>query len=110
MAKRSFLDAANPASMFMSNQQPEAPAPEAKAEAKAKPATNKASKKKTPAVIAPEGFKANPLYVETKSKRVQLLMQPSLLEAAKAEAEAQGISLNEFVSNIIRNALNGDKE
>ena len=26
---------------------------------------------------APEGYKLNPLYVDTKSKRVQLVLQPS---------------------------------
>jgi len=33
-------------------------------------------------------------FIEKKTKRVQLVMQPSLYEKAKAAAEEQGISFN----------------
>ncbi len=45
---------------------------------------------------APEGYKLNPLYIETKSRRLQLVIQPSLYERIKARATASGISVNEY--------------
>lgn len=50
---------------------------------------------------APEGYKVNPLYVEIKSRRLQLLVQPSLYERIKAKATAQGKSVNELVHTIL---------
>lgn len=52
-----------------------------------------------------EGYKLNPLYIETKSKRLQLLIQPSLHEKLKSKAKAEGISVNELVNSILQNAL-----
>lgn len=54
--------------------------------------------RKTP----PAGYKANPEYIETKSKRVQILIQPSLHEAIKARAEEEGISTNEAINQAIK--------
>lgn len=51
---------------------------------------------------APEGYKPNPEYIETKSKRVQLLVQPSVYEAVKAKAKARGISTNEAINEALR--------
>lgn len=51
---------------------------------------------------APEGYKLNPLYVEVKSKRVQLLVQPSTLEAIRGIAHSKGISLNEAVNEAMK--------
>lgn len=51
---------------------------------------------------APEGYKPNPEYIETKSKRVQLLVQPSVYEAVKAKAKANGISTNEAINEALR--------
>ena len=51
---------------------------------------------------APEGYKPNPKYIETKSKRVQLLVQPSVYESVKAKAKAEGISTNEAINEAIR--------
>ena len=42
-------------------------------------------------------MKPNPLFVETKSKRVQLLLQPSLYEKMKSLAEINNKSFNEYV-------------
>lgn len=53
---------------------------------------------------APEGYKANPLYVETKSRRLQLLVQPSLYERIKGRADAEGLSVNELVHTILEDA------
>ena len=58
---------------------------------------------------AQEGFKANPLYVETKSRRMQLLVRPSLYEAIKARATTEGTSVNELVHSILEAAIKGEE-
>ena len=40
--------------------------------------------------------------VETKTRRVQLVFQPSLLKAVKAEAKRRGTSVNDFVHIALR--------
>ena len=70
----------NPALSFISKQEP---IPE--------PATTE------PATIAP----MKRLYVETKSKRVQLLMQPTLHKRLKRLANEQGLSFNEFIHSTL---------
>ena len=52
----------------------------------------------------PEGYKVNPLYIETRSKRLQLLIQPSLYARVKARAEQEGLSVNELIHSILDNA------
>ena len=49
----------------------------------------------------PEGYKLNPEYIEVKSKRVQLLLQPSIVEALKALAKEKGLSMNETANEAI---------
>lgn len=49
----------------------------------------------------PQGFKPNPEYIETRSKRVQLLMQPSLYKQLKARAKREKRSLNDLVHSIL---------
>lgn len=79
---------------------------------KAKP-TSKTTKKDAPKLPkskattkdgerAPEGYKLAPEFIETKTKRVQLLVQPSLYEAVKAKASSLGISTNEAISEALR--------
>ncbi len=57
---------------------------------------------------APEGYKPNPLYVEKRSRRLQLLMQPSLHQKLKARADKQGCSINDLIHNILENELKGE--
>lgn len=57
-----------------------------------------------PAVDVPEGHKRNSLYTETKSKRVQLLLQPSLYMRVKEMAARRGVSVNELVHSILDDA------
>lgn len=57
---------------------------------------------------APEGFKINPLYLEKKSRRLQLLMKPSIYEKLKARADREGNSVNDVVNNLIEEALKGE--
>lgn len=47
-------------------------------------------------------MKLNPLYIETKSKRLQLLIQPSLHGKLKGRATAQGVSLNELIHTALQ--------
>ena len=57
---------------------------------------------------APEGYKVNPAFVETKSRRLQLLMQPSLHDRIKARAAAEGLSVNEYIHKVLEEALGED--
>lgn len=68
--------------------------------------TPKQAEEATP---APEGgekpavpMKLNPFYIETKSKRLQLLIQPSLHGKLKGRATAQGVSLNELIHTALQ--------
>ncbi len=54
---------------------------------------------------APEGYKVKPEFIETKSKRVQLLLQPSTVEAIKILASKKGISMNEAINEAIQEYL-----
>jgi len=88
MAKKTFKD--NPALQFISTAGEETEEREQTAEA-------------VPAK-APEGYKLNPLYVETKSRRLQLVLQPSLYDRVKAGAAAAGLSVNEYCHQILDEA------
>lgn len=92
MAKsKSFKSDTNPAMSFISKESIEA------VDGKPEGATTPTGTGKAPA-----GYKPNPEYIETKSKRVQLLVQPSVYEAVKARAKAEGISTNEAINEALR--------
>ena len=112
--KKSFAGNDNPALAFISSQEPE--------QAEGTPATTRGNlrqpaAKDTPlqagtsahvkTTDAPEGYKANPLFVETKSRRLQLLVQPSIYEALKEGAKAEGRSVNDYVHTILEKAVRG---
>lgn len=107
--KKSFTAQQNPALAFISA--PEATPEQAednipsttKGAVKAPKATETNARVKT--TEAPKGYKANPLFVETKSRRLQLLVQPSLYEAIKERATAEGQSVNELVHSILEAAI-----
>lgn len=110
--KKSFVSQQNPALAFISAQEeaPQQAEDNSPSDAKgAKKAVGAAKKPTIKASKAPEGFKANPLYVETKSRRMQLLVQPSLHEAIKARATAEGISVNELIHSILEAAIKGEE-
>ena len=91
MAKKTFSDsirgeAISPAMQFISKQENEQP---------------------TKATAAPEGYRVDPRFIEIKSRRLQLLVQPSLYEKVKAAAGAEGISINEFVHSTLEEKLRG---
>lgn len=93
MGKKDFTNTSNPAMTFISQETID------KVDGKKKGATQK---KATRSKKAPEGYKPNPEYIETKSKRVQLLVQPSVYDAVKAKASKLGISTNEAISEALR--------
>ena len=89
MAKKDFKG--SPAMSFISQESIE------KVDGKKKAPATPTSKKKPP-----EGYKLNPEYIETKSKRVQILVQPSVYEAVKKKAGAGGISVNEAINTALK--------
>ena len=92
--KKSFID--NPALQFISTAEPE----ETRQEERELPASQA-----KPAEKPPEGYKLNPLYVETKSRRLQLVLQPSLYDSyLRVGAAAAGLSVNEYVHQILDTA------
>ena len=54
-------------------------------------------------------MKRNPIYIETKSKRVQLLIQPSLHGRLKDMAEQKETSLNDLIHTILEKATRKTK-
>ena len=54
---------------------------------------------------APEGYKVNPLYIEKRSKRLQLLIQPSLYGKLKSKADREGDSVNDTLHKILEESL-----
>jgi arginase family enzyme len=46
--------------------------------------------------------KPNPLYIETKSRRLSLLVQPSLHEKIKKLASAKGQSVNDLIHQVLQ--------
>lgn len=58
---------------------------------------------------APEGMKLNPAYIEKyiekKTRRVQIVLQPSLYEKAKAKAKEQGKSFNDYVHGLLESDI-----
>lgn len=83
MAKKTFKD--NPALQFISAAGPEDQVPVQ--------ATVQAHTQEAP----PAGYRVDPRYVEKRSRRLQLVLQPSLYERVKAGATAAGLSVNEYI-------------
>lgn len=96
MSKKSFADA-NPAMAFIST------AEKSEDFALTQPTKEELEAKESSSVP----MKRNPEYIETKSKRVQMLMQPSLYDAIKKEAKAKAISVNEMMHEILKNHVEG---
>ena len=100
MSRKSFTDA-NPAMAFIST------ATEQEDFALTQPTKEELEAKLDPKPLNKVSngvpMKKNPEYLETKSKRVQMLMQPSLYNSIKEEAEKEGISVNEMMHTILKN-------
>lgn len=96
--KKSFAGQMNPAlktpaAAFISAAEPEA--------APAQPTPSSAVDVTAP---APDGYMINPIYIEKKTRRLQLLIKPSLYNAVKAKADAEGQSVNECINAILEAA------
>lgn len=92
MAKKDFIN--NPALRFISEAAPEEPeAPKAEPQ---------------PEITTPEGYKLNPIYVEKRIRRLQLVLQPSLYERVKTKAAAAGQSVNDYVHALLDEATKED--
>lgn len=75
--------------------------PTPKAPAKKRQGAASSKKPATDAHDAPDGFKVDARFVEMKTKRVQLVLQPSLFLKAKEKADALGVSFNELASQAL---------
>lgn len=95
MGKKSFT--ATPSMSFISQESIEA------VDGKPEPTTPTGNKKK-----APEGYKVNPEFIEKRTKRVQLLVQPSLYSEAKTICNGLGISFNDFLHRALQEATYND--
>lgn len=92
MSKKSFADA-NPAMAFIST------AENTEDFALTQPTKEELEAKENSSSVP---MKRNPEYIETKSKRVQMLMQPSLYNSIKERAEKEGVSVNEMTHEILK--------
>lgn len=111
MPKKTFTDriqqiAANPTMQFIST--PEAapePQKEPQTAEKRRPERKTSSASGTPQ-RAPQARRAQPQYnEEAKTRRLQLLLQPSLYDELKAKADQERISVNEMISIILKDYL-----
>ena len=97
--------AVNPTLQFISQPEPEEAAtePQTVEESKAKRKGSTASS--TPRK-APPARRALPQFdEETKSRRLQLLLTPSLYEAIKDKAAEERMSVNELINSILKDAI-----
>lgn len=53
----------------------------------------------------PEGYKLDPRFIEKKTQRVQLVMQPSLYKRAQKAAKKKKISFNELIHQLLNDYL-----
>ena len=92
----------NPAMMFISQPEPQA-APETKKATRKTTSKAEASPLQAERIIPAD--RPTPPRKEYKSRRLQLLIQPSLYEEIRDRAEAEGRSVNEEIHNLLRQAL-----
>lgn len=90
MAKKSFMD--SPALRFITANEEEKTVKEEKV----------APKKEE----LPKGYKISPVYIETKSRRLQLLLKPSIFKKLKQTADKKHTSVNDLVNSILEKNLN----
>ncbi|WP_332060213.1 hypothetical protein [Streptococcus canis] len=86
MAKKDFSSIENPALQFISKDKPQ-------------------GENKEHSATVPEGYKLNPEYIEKKSRRVQLLMQPSLYDLLKSRALKEDTSVNNLIHELLEKAV-----
>lgn len=102
MAKKTFKDTSAVAALFISDREPEPAAP---APAQIETPAPSPAQQIAGSITPPQGYRVNHEIIETKSKRVQLLMQPTLHSRLKEAAAAQGLSFNDFVHRALEAAV-----
>lgn len=100
MSKKSFVNA-NPAMAFISMVESAEDFSSVTQHAKEK-SSKEHHQKEEKKVVKAVPMKKNPEFIETKSKRVQMLIQPSLYNEIKEEAKRKGVSVNEMMHEILR--------
>lgn len=102
MSTRKSFSHANPAMSFISNpilEDEQLEGQEIKAGDMCKDTISLSAQKKNGFDVP---MKRNPEFIEVKSKRMQLLMQPSLHSAIKMLADKEEISVNEKIHSILK--------
>lgn len=97
--KKSFMDNFSPAMQFIST-----PAEVEQETTASTPAPVQEVQAGTPAT-PPPGYKMNPLYVETKSRRLQMLIQPSLHARIQKCARQEKRSVNDMMHLLLEAGL-----
>lgn len=103
MAKKDFtgaLESSDPTLRFISTEA--APAP--KKEKRSAAAAENDALSEFQAKI-PEGYKI--VRAETRSKRMHIVVTPTIYEKIKSESNAIGLSQNEYINQILEKALFG---
>lgn len=94
-AKKTFKNAENPALQFISTPDVETEEREITAD-------------ESGAAPSLRGFTPKLDKPETKSRRLQLLIKPSVYSAVKQIADASGLSVNEIINQILEDATRGE--
>ena len=108
MPKKKTFTQDNPALAFISGAgQPEEPdtTPQPQEPPTIRLPGTEPQQKPQPRPKPPKGYKIDPRFIETKSKRFNALMQPSLFERIKAAAEEAGLSVNDLIHQTLEAAF-----
>lgn len=92
MARKKFNNIENPALAYISTKEPE------EQEEATTPAEEETGN-------PPKGYKLNPKYIETKTKRVQLVLKPSMVDEVKKVAKSKKQSINSTIEEAIEEYL-----
>lgn len=109
MAQKKTFKKDNPALSFISTPAEEVEGVASKSETEKPQGDGKLTIRSVQKHTAPEGYKLNPEYIETKSKRVQLLLQPSTVKAIKSLSSKRGLSMNEAINEAIQEYLHKEE-
>jgi len=97
--------AVNPTMQFISQPETATTAPQTMEESRPKKRASTATKATTQPRKTPSAHRAQPQYgEEIKSRRLQLLLTPSLYEDVKEKAAEEQMSVNELINTILENA------
>ena len=102
MAKKNFLD--NPALKFI-----DIPQEQDKADAEPEPIQEPEPQTRLDELLAviPEGYRLEKI-IERRTKRIQLVIEPSLYDKLKVAAGAAGVSVNEYAIQAFNEKIKGD--